>query len=213
VLAAGLAGWLALVAGPDAAWPVAGLGAVAAVGLAGILTVGRPEPIVGALVLLAAAYVMVLVIDDPPLDARAALVGATLLAIGELAHLSVEARSVVTNEAGAVARRIASVAVLALLALFLGGAILALVDLARAGGLAIEVIGGLGSDTFNVGGSNGEAVTRMDLDEWTAPNKRPDGSDHKFDIAYKDHPRKGFIGLQDHGQNCWYKNIKLLALK
>jgi len=60
---------------------------------------------------------------------------------------------------------------------------------------------------------NGEAVTRMDLDEWTAPNKRPDGSDHKFDIAYKDHPRKGYIGLQDHGQNCWYKNIKLLPLK
>jgi hypothetical protein len=60
---------------------------------------------------------------------------------------------------------------------------------------------------------NGEPVTRMDLDEWTAPNKRPDGSDHKFDIAYKDHPRKGYIGLQDHGQNCWYKNIKLLPLK
>ncbi len=60
---------------------------------------------------------------------------------------------------------------------------------------------------------NGEAVTRMDLDEWTTANKRPDGSDHKFDIAYKDHPRKGYIGLQDHGQNCWYKNIKLLPLK
>jgi hypothetical protein len=59
---------------------------------------------------------------------------------------------------------------------------------------------------------NGEAVTRMDLDEWTAPNKRPDDSDHKFDIAYKNHPRKGYIGLQDHGQNCWYKNIKLLPL-
>jgi hypothetical protein len=60
---------------------------------------------------------------------------------------------------------------------------------------------------------NGEAVSRMDLDEWTMPNKRPDGSDHKFDIACKNHPRKGYIGLQDHGQNCWYKNIKLLPLK
>lgn len=59
---------------------------------------------------------------------------------------------------------------------------------------------------------NGKQVTRMDLDEWTAPNKRPDGSDHKFDIAYKDHPRKGYIGLQDHGQDCWYKNIRLLPL-
>lgn len=59
---------------------------------------------------------------------------------------------------------------------------------------------------------NGETVTRMDLDEWTEPNKRPDGSSHKFDVAYKDHPRKGYIGLQDHGQDCWYRNIKLLPL-
>jgi hypothetical protein len=60
---------------------------------------------------------------------------------------------------------------------------------------------------------NGEAVTKMDVDEFTEPNKRPDGTAHKFDIAYKDHPRKGYIGLQDHGQDCWYKNIKLRVLK
>ena len=60
---------------------------------------------------------------------------------------------------------------------------------------------------------NGECVAVMNLDEWTEKNKRPDGSDHKFDIAFKDHPRKGYIGLQDHGANCWYKNIKLLPLK
>lgn len=59
---------------------------------------------------------------------------------------------------------------------------------------------------------NGEKVNRMDLDEWKEPNKRPDGSPHKFDIAYKDHPRKGYIGLQDHGAACWYKNIKLKPL-
>ena len=52
----------------------------------------------------------------------------------------------------------------------------------------------------------------MDLDEWTEPNKRPDGSTHKFDVAYKDHPRTGYIGLQDHGSDCWYKNIKLRLL-
>jgi hypothetical protein len=60
---------------------------------------------------------------------------------------------------------------------------------------------------------NGEKVTRMDLDEWTKPNERPDGSKHKFDIAYKDHPRKGYIGLQDHGAACWFKNIKIKPLK
>ena len=59
---------------------------------------------------------------------------------------------------------------------------------------------------------NGVAVTKMDLDQWTAKNKRPDGTDHKFDVVYKDHPRQGYIGLQDHGGNCWYKNIKLKPL-
>jgi len=59
---------------------------------------------------------------------------------------------------------------------------------------------------------NGAGVTKMDLDQWTEKNKRPDGSDHKFDIAYKNHPRAGYIGLQDHGGECWYKNIKLKPL-
>jgi hypothetical protein len=60
---------------------------------------------------------------------------------------------------------------------------------------------------------NGKQVSRLNLDEWTEPNQRPDGTAHKFDVAYKSHPRKGYIGLQDHGSNCWYKNIKLLPLK
>ena len=56
---------------------------------------------------------------------------------------------------------------------------------------------------------NGQKVTHMDLDEWTEINKRPDGTAHKFDVAYKGHPRVGHIGLQDHGSDCWYRNIKL----
>jgi hypothetical protein len=60
---------------------------------------------------------------------------------------------------------------------------------------------------------NGELVTSADLDRWTEPNRWPDGTPHKFDVAYKDHPRKGYIGLQDHGGDCWFKNIKLLPLK
>ena len=60
---------------------------------------------------------------------------------------------------------------------------------------------------------NGKRVSRADLSEWKESNKRPDGTDHKFDVAYKDHPVKGYIGLQDHGSDCWYKNIKLRLLK
>lgn len=59
---------------------------------------------------------------------------------------------------------------------------------------------------------NGKLVSKIDLDQWQEVNKRPDGSAHKFDIAYKNHPRKGYIGLQDHGSNCWYRNIKLKPL-
>ena len=44
----------------------------------------------------------------------------------------------------------------------------------------------------------------VDLDGFVKPNVRPDGTPHKFDVAYKDHPRKGYIGLQDHGSPCWY---------
>lgn len=60
---------------------------------------------------------------------------------------------------------------------------------------------------------NGERVTHMDADEFTQPNRRPDGSEHKFDIVYKDHPRRGYIGLQDHGAPCWFKNIKIRKLE
>jgi hypothetical protein len=59
---------------------------------------------------------------------------------------------------------------------------------------------------------NGEVVTTMDLDQFTEANRRPDGSQHKFDVAYRDHPRRGYIGLQDHGSPCWFKNIKLRVI-
>jgi hypothetical protein len=59
---------------------------------------------------------------------------------------------------------------------------------------------------------NGEHVTTMAMDDWKLPNRRPDGSEHKFDLAYSQHPRRGFIGLQDHGSDCWFRNLKLRPL-
>lgn len=59
---------------------------------------------------------------------------------------------------------------------------------------------------------NGETVNRIDLNLFETKNQRPDGTSHKFDIAYRDHPRTGYIGLQDHGGDCWFKNIKLLEV-
>ena len=59
---------------------------------------------------------------------------------------------------------------------------------------------------------NGDPVTRADMELFVDQNKRPDGSAHKFDIAFKNHPQRGYIGLQDHGSPCWFKNIKLKPL-
>jgi hypothetical protein len=59
---------------------------------------------------------------------------------------------------------------------------------------------------------NEKNVNHIDLDEWIEPNKRPDGTSHKFTYPLRDLPRKGYIGLQDHGADCWFKNIKLKRL-
>ncbi|HVE42853.1 MAG TPA: DUF1080 domain-containing protein [Planctomycetota bacterium] len=59
---------------------------------------------------------------------------------------------------------------------------------------------------------NGESIADMDLDQWTEAGKNPDGSKNKFTKALKDFAREGLLGFQDHGQPCWYKNIKLKKL-
>jgi len=56
---------------------------------------------------------------------------------------------------------------------------------------------------------NDEKVVDMDLNDWDTAHKNPDGTKNKFDIAYKDLPRSGFIGLQDHGRPIWYRNVKI----
>lgn len=59
---------------------------------------------------------------------------------------------------------------------------------------------------------NDEKVTSLNTDEWPDAGKRPDGTATKFTKSVKDFPRKGHVGLQDHGYNVWFKNIKLKEL-
>jgi len=59
---------------------------------------------------------------------------------------------------------------------------------------------------------NGKRVIYMDLDRWTTPHMNPDGTPNKFETAYKEMPRVGHIGLQDHGHKCWFRNIKIKPL-
>lgn len=52
---------------------------------------------------------------------------------------------------------------------------------------------------------NGKPITSMNLDEWTVPKG-------KFPTAYAKMPRKGFIGMQDHGNPVWFRNIRIRPL-
>jgi len=59
---------------------------------------------------------------------------------------------------------------------------------------------------------NGEQIIDMDLNLWTEVHKNPDGTKNKYNRAFKDRPRVGHIGFQDHGHPVWYRNIKIKPL-
>jgi serine/threonine protein kinase/tetratricopeptide (TPR) repeat protein len=57
---------------------------------------------------------------------------------------------------------------------------------------------------------NGTAVTELNVDEWSVPGKRPDGTAHKFkNVAIASLARSGYLGLQNQERDCWFKNIVL----
>ncbi len=59
---------------------------------------------------------------------------------------------------------------------------------------------------------NGVRVFDVDVDDWTEVGKNPDGTTNKFKVAIRDKPRKGRIGLQNHGQVVWFKDIRVKSL-
>jgi len=60
---------------------------------------------------------------------------------------------------------------------------------------------------------NGEAIIDMDLNLWTEAHKNPDGTKNKYNSAFKDMPRVGHVGFQDHGHPVWYRNAKIRPLQ
>ncbi len=59
---------------------------------------------------------------------------------------------------------------------------------------------------------NGETISEINCDEYTEPKRSPDGTKNKFNMAIKDFPRRGYIGLQDHDHKVWFKNVKIREL-
>jgi hypothetical protein len=138
-VAVGLAGWLAVVASDGATVPVLALG------LAGsVLTAAAvlwPALLGLALATSAGAYALLLAVDEPRLDVRAAGVAAALVVLGELVGWSRELAATSADEPGGAWRRPTWIALVGTGALLSGWALLAIVDLARVEGLAVEAVG------------------------------------------------------------------------
>jgi type 1 glutamine amidotransferase len=66
--------------------------------------------------------------------------------------------------------------------------------------------------SFIAAAMNGERIISLDLNDWTQPRRNPDGSENKFRTAYREMPRIGHIGFQDHGTAVSYRNIRLKPL-
>jgi len=115
--------------------------AIALVALVAALVLGWSSLVPAALVLLGGMYGAELAIDDAPLDAATPLVAAGLLVTAELGYWTIEEREPVRADPGEGLRRMAFVAPLGLGALLVASLLLALVDVVRAGGLAIDLIG------------------------------------------------------------------------
>lgn len=139
-MSAGLAIWLCVAASGDAAIPVlaAGLAGAGATAAAFVW----PVLLGPALAASAAAYATLLAIDEPPLDTRAAGVAAALLVVGELTGWARELAGT-KDEPGGAWRRPAWIAGAGIGALTLGWVVLAVADLTRVGGLAVEAVGAL----------------------------------------------------------------------
>jgi hypothetical protein len=93
--------------------------------------------------LVAGAYTVGLVADDAPLDLRAPLYGAGLLLSCELALWSHALRTSTPGVPGMLPRHAAWLGLLVLGTLAVGTGLVALVDVARTGGVAVDALGAL----------------------------------------------------------------------
>ncbi len=122
-------------------WPVFGVALVGVAVAAAALVVGRAGLVGPALILLATAYGIRLAGLDPGLDGRTPLVAAELVAVGELAYLSISLRLPVAQAPGLVGMRAALAVIEALGAGFVAALVLAAGGLPATGGPAGDALG------------------------------------------------------------------------
>lgn len=61
---------------------------------------------------------------------------------------------------------------------------------------------------------NDQRVVTANIDDWHTPGKNADGTENKFTKhAWKDLPKRGHIGLQDHNGIVWFRNIRLRTIE
>lgn len=56
---------------------------------------------------------------------------------------------------------------------------------------------------------NGVTTFDVDVDRWDVPGENPDGTSNKFDYAWADLPHRGRVALQDHGDEVWFRDLRL----
>ena len=59
---------------------------------------------------------------------------------------------------------------------------------------------------------NGSQIVSVDIDLCYEVGRNPDGSTNKFKYAWRDMPRLGHIGLQDHGGRIEFRAIRIREL-
>ena len=130
-----------LDAGDDALVVGVRLVAVGVLVLVAAIVLGWSSLVPASIVLIGSAYAVHLALDDPTLETPAPLLAAGLLLAAELAYWSLEERQNVRTEAREQLRRLTVVAALALGSLFVGAVLLAVADVARTRGLAVDLVG------------------------------------------------------------------------
>jgi hypothetical protein len=140
--AAGTGIWLAAVAEDGYLARATLLAAVVASALlTGGLLLRWPVVIPAAICVLTTPYVAALGFELDALDTRAPLIAALLFLVAELAYWSLELRGTLADEPGTYLRRVALLALLAVVTIAGGTVVLAIVGAIAAQGVAFDLLG------------------------------------------------------------------------